>query len=102
MTLGHAVCAHVSTERVCERCFRHQYVLDVCFTHVTGRSNRYHASRSYTVYSDWLSFVTSDKVPDLGRSESDLDPSESDLGKCCHKSLVHDHGSGRLIKVTET
>ena len=46
--------------------------------------------------------VTSDKVPDLGRSESDLDPSESDLGKCCHKSLVHDHGSSRLIKVTET
>ena len=52
--------------------------------------------------SHGIGHVTSDKVPDLGRSESDLDPSESDLGKCCHKSLVHDHGSSRLIKVTET
>ena len=54
MTLEHEVCAHVSTERVCEHCFRHQYVLDVWFTHVTGRSNRYHASGSYTVFSDWF------------------------------------------------
>ena len=52
MTLEHEVCACVSTEQVCERCFRHQYVSAVWFIHVTGHSNRFRVSDSYTVFSE--------------------------------------------------